>query len=38
MSVILLYNSDIKSSNVVQSAEFFIAKQMPAFAGFCFAC
>lgn len=26
MSVILLYNSDIKSSNVVQSAEFFHKK------------
>ena len=27
MSVILLYNSPIKSSNVVQRGEFFIAKK-----------
>ena len=29
MSVILLYNSPIKSSNVVQCGEFFIAKRKP---------
>lgn len=29
MSVILLYNSPIKSSNVVQRGEFFIAQRKP---------